>query len=253
MVTSRSTWRNRWIILLGCIFLYLVAHFVHLYNSHYWLPEVVLDTTLTKKNADGPLILRDDIFNNGDSKNKNSKILRGAGILGNPEALFDQPIQKIQESAPVPINISSEFIEKFRDTAKNVRSKVDDFLLFSVINEGYFNLTSNFLCNLYAIGKDKLHEKVLIVSLQEETCEKLKSEWPKIECLWLESDDAHNQGVEWGKRVYVQILTFRATLLDELSKVSSNLGKINSKILFSLAFRLFCSNLMLSGSNLLSN
>ena len=108
--------------------------------------------------------------------------------------------------------------QKFRSIATKISNATDDFVLFSVINHAYFNLTSNFLCNLYALN-EKLHSKVFIVALQEETCKKLKKDWPKIQCHWLESDKQHNQDSDWGKKVYVQILTFRAKLLEELAKV----------------------------------
>uniref|UniRef100_A0AC35GY99 Nucleotide-diphospho-sugar transferase domain-containing protein n=1 Tax=Panagrolaimus sp. PS1159 TaxID=55785 RepID=A0AC35GY99_9BILA len=214
----RNLSKIRWSFIFGCFCIYGFAHFLHNYSKNSWLPEIIEDSTLKKKNADGPLILRDDIFDNGGKKK--SGVIHGAALMGNIEEFFDAPISKVTQSPPKPIEISKKFLDKFRTMAQNlISNNTEDFILFSVINHAYYNLTSNFLCNIYSID-EKIHSKIFIVSLQQESCKKLKKDWPKISCHWLESDKEHNEGVDWGKQIYVQILTFRAKLLEELAKLS---------------------------------
>ena len=103
--------RIRWSLIFAIASLYCFAHFLYNHSKDSWLPEPILDSTLKKKTADGPLILRDDIFDNGSGKKKGGSVLQGAALMGNPEELFDAPISKVTESPPKPIELSEKFLK----------------------------------------------------------------------------------------------------------------------------------------------
>uniref|UniRef100_A0A7E5A214 Nucleotid_trans domain-containing protein n=1 Tax=Panagrellus redivivus TaxID=6233 RepID=A0A7E5A214_PANRE len=198
--------------------LYGLGHWTHNIASNNWLPDVVIDPTLKKKNADGPLILKDDVLDK--VLVGKTQLLQGAALLGDAKDLFDQPIAKVEPTVPTEIEPTEAFLEKFREKATKVANSTDNFVLFSVINEAYLNLTQNFLCNVNALRNGaSIHKKMLLVALKPSTCKKIVKDWSTVTCVALEADSVHNEDISWGKKAYVQILNFRATLLLELAKL----------------------------------
>uniref|UniRef100_A0A914DW84 Nucleotide-diphospho-sugar transferase domain-containing protein n=1 Tax=Acrobeloides nanus TaxID=290746 RepID=A0A914DW84_9BILA len=107
------------------------------------MPEYKPDPTLKKKTADGPLIFKDDIF---EKTRPGSNIVRGAALLNHESEIFDKPIEKVIQSEVKPLHADEKFLKKFIKTAKSLSKKIDqDFILFTIVNEAYINLTLNWL------------------------------------------------------------------------------------------------------------
>lgn len=54
-----------------------------------------------------------------------------------------------------------------------------------------------------------IHEKVLIVTLDKPTCQRINKDWPKVACIPMEADKTYNQALDWGSTGYARILWAR--------------------------------------------
>jgi hypothetical protein len=83
-------------------------------------------------------------------------------------------------------------------------------------------LTLNWLCNAYALDGPSIHEKVLIVALDQGTCQRIVKDWPKIVCINMEADKIYNQALDWGSSGYARILWARIQQVYALVEVCFN-------------------------------
>lgn len=72
------------------------------------MPEYKVDASLKKKNADGPLIIRDSLFG---EKKKGENVLRGAVLIRSEKELFDMPIEKLERPTVGPLYADKKFLE----------------------------------------------------------------------------------------------------------------------------------------------
>lgn len=91
-----------------------------------------------------------------------------------------------------------------------------------MINDAYLNLTLNWLCNTYAMTGANIHKKVLIVSLGQSNCVKIRKDWKDVKCIWMNADSRFSEALNWGRHAYVQILNARAQLIAELAEVRTS-------------------------------
>lgn len=108
--------------------------------------------------------------------------------------------------------------QKFRQFAQKIHSESDDFLLFTLINKVYLNLTLNWLCNV-AKFKSRIHQKTLIVSTDKSTCDKILASWPTVSCINFAVPLGYNSVLYWGRQDYINLLTLRVQLLFALTEV----------------------------------
>ncbi|VDM47216.1 unnamed protein product [Toxocara canis] len=136
-------------------------------------------------------------------------LMDSKSLISNTEDLEMHPSENITHPLPP---IAPSFVEKFKKAAKLVHSKSDDFLLLTLINGAYLNLTLNWLCNV-AVFKSNIHSKTLIVSTDEQNCKKIRKEWPNVSCLLLDLPVEYNAPLNWGRQSYINLLTIRSELM----------------------------------------
>uniref|UniRef100_A0A915C9N3 Nucleotide-diphospho-sugar transferase domain-containing protein n=1 Tax=Parascaris univalens TaxID=6257 RepID=A0A915C9N3_PARUN len=172
-----------------------------------------------RKDSDGPLIMKDI----GDRKGKvltSVYLMDSKPLISRMEELEMHPGENI--SHPLP-PIPRAFIKKFEKIARSIQSRSDNFLLFTLVNRAYLNLTLNWLCNV-AIFKSNIHTKTLIVNMDEESCKTIKKEWPHVSCLFFKVPNDYNAPLNWGRQNYINLLTLRSELM--LNLVSLNIPYI---------------------------
>ncbi|VDM98477.1 unnamed protein product [Thelazia callipaeda] len=107
-----------------------------------------------------------------------------------------------------------DFVNKinFKREARIIHSKSDDFLLFTLINGAYLNLTLNWLCNV-ASFRTSFHRKTLIVSLDAKVCKIIKMKWKEVTCMFMQVSNDYNSPLDWGRQKYINLLTLRSQFL----------------------------------------
>lgn len=103
-------------------------------------------------------------------------------------------------------------LQNFEREARIIHSRSDDFLLFTLINGAYLNLTLNWLCNV-APFSSAIHRKTLIVSLEAEACRVIESDWSDVKCMHIEVPKDYNAPLSWGRQKYINLLTLRSRLM----------------------------------------
>lgn len=202
-----SKWTSR-----GALFLagYFVVNFiVNIVDN-----EQVIDRASfpTKKDPDGPLVVGDS----PENANEKNRSIHATESKIQEEDLIPRPVQKVIQKVP---EIPKEFIEDFEREAKIIYSKSDDFLLFTLINGAYLELTLNWLCNVASFSS-AIHRKALIVSLDKEACRIIRNDWKKVKCIYLNiSDDDYNMPLRWGRQNYNNLLILRSLLLLTLTQL----------------------------------
>jgi hypothetical protein len=117
------------------------------------------------------------------------------------------------------LSISTHSFQKIKSKAREINKK-HGFVLYTLINNAYLNLTLNWLCNAYVLDGPSIHEKVLIVTLDKPTCQRINKDWPKIACIPMEADKAYNQALDWGSTGYARILWARIQQVYAMVEVS---------------------------------
>ncbi|KAI6184797.1 Proliferating cell nuclear antigen [Aphelenchoides bicaudatus] len=117
-------------------------------------------------------------------------------------------IKEYNSSAIKSLEVDKKLLEKIKSKAKEINEK-HKFILYTLINNAYLNLTLNWLCNSYVLEGPSIHEKVLIVALDKSTCLRINRDWPKVACIPMEADKAYNQALDWGSSGYARILWAR--------------------------------------------
>uniref|UniRef100_A0A1I7VX48 Nucleotid_trans domain-containing protein n=1 Tax=Loa loa TaxID=7209 RepID=A0A1I7VX48_LOALO len=158
----------------------------------------------SKKISDGPLIVK-DLPENVNEEDEDSAVTSKAYQEDFVPHLVEPVIQK------VPV-ITNRFFENFKREARVVHSNSDDFLLFTLINGAYLNLTLNWLCNV-APFRTSIHRKTLIVSLDPEACEVIQKTWKEVKCMYIKVHDNYNSPLSWGRQNYINLLSLRSQLL----------------------------------------
>uniref|UniRef100_A0A8R1TJG0 Nucleotid_trans domain-containing protein n=1 Tax=Onchocerca volvulus TaxID=6282 RepID=A0A8R1TJG0_ONCVO len=188
---------------------YVVTHFIVIMVDN----RRITDQTQipTRKISDGPLIVKDFPENVSEIKNEGSVITVNNSVDSNThqEDLVPRLVESIRQKVPV---IASEFIEDFKREARIVHSKSNDFLLFTLINGAYLNLTLNWLCNV-APFRTSIHRKTLIVSLDAEACRVIQKNWKEVKCMYIKVPGDYNSPLRWGRQSYINLLNLRSQLL----------------------------------------
>ncbi|KAI1705875.1 nucleotide-diphospho-sugar transferase domain-containing protein [Ditylenchus destructor] len=235
---------------------YLLAHlFFLLFVDLPWMPPPPPSNpdpaSAKKKNPDGPLIFRDDFLS--DTKSGGNKIVVFASSDGN----FGGTIKGIEQSKLGKIKIPETFLKTFKKAAKSIQTQTNGFVLFSVINGAYLNLTLNWLCNVYALEKnpkEQIHNAVLIVSLDESACKKIVKDWKGVTCLWLKgADQRYNRDAEENLIIYKIIAHVRINLIAALaeSKVPFVMFESDSVWLKNPTQRLFANSDLIDDADLM--
>ncbi|VDK18934.1 unnamed protein product, partial [Anisakis simplex] len=211
-------WGRRLVLSMFCYFtIHLIVNIVD--NRR------VIDRTEipTKKESDGPLVMKDL----ADRKGKvlslvlqqifnliffSIFLLDAKPLLSRAEDLVMHPPEN--KTYPLP-EIPESFIKKFERFAKVIHLETDEFLLFTMINRAYLNLTLNWLCNV-APFKSNIHAKTLIVSMDRQSCRKITKEWPKVRCVSFDVPEGYNEALNWGRQSYINLLTLRSELMVNL-------------------------------------
>uniref|UniRef100_A0A0R3RHL1 Nucleotid_trans domain-containing protein n=1 Tax=Elaeophora elaphi TaxID=1147741 RepID=A0A0R3RHL1_9BILA len=200
-----SKWTQRGAQLFAA---YLVTHLIVILVDN----RRITDQTQikTKKMSDGPLIVKDPPQNmNEDQDDGVASVINSVGPKTDQEDLVPHLVKPVIQKVPV---IAEKFFEKFKCEARIVHSKSDDFLLFTLINGAYLNLTLNWLCNV-APFRTSIHRKTLIVSLDAEACKVIQKNWKEVKCLHIKVHDDYNSPLSWGRQNYINLLTLRSQLL----------------------------------------
>lgn len=136
-------------------------------------------------------------------------------------SLDGDPSVSLKEN--LTVEVDDEFLQNFSATAHSILARYDDFVLFTMVNKAYLSMTYNWLCNVHIFGG--IIERLLVVSLDNETCAELSTRWETVTCMWLDlSTRAYNEALNWGKQSYVNFLTIRAQLM--LSLVEANVSYV---------------------------
>ncbi|KAM3719324.1 UDP-D-xylose:L-fucose alpha-1,3-D-xylosyltransferase MGP4 [Dirofilaria immitis] len=164
----------------------------------------------TKKISDGPLIVK-DLPENANKKDENSTVtaVNSMHLKRYEEDLIPHLSESTVQKIPV---VTTEFFENFKREARIVHSKSDNFLLFTLINGAYLNLTLNWLCNV-APFRTSIHRKTLIVSLDAEACKIIKKNWKEVKCMYIKVSGDYNSPLSWGQQKYIDLLGLRSQLL----------------------------------------
>uniref|UniRef100_A0A915PH29 Nucleotide-diphospho-sugar transferase domain-containing protein n=1 Tax=Setaria digitata TaxID=48799 RepID=A0A915PH29_9BILA len=199
-----SKWERRGAQLFAT---YLVTHLIVAVMDN----RTVIDPTQKlEKNSDGPLIIKDPPENlDEEDMDDNNKSVNMVNAKASQEDLVLHPIKQVTQKVPV---INDEFFENFKREARIVHSKSDDFLLFTLINGAYLNLTLNWLCNV-APFRTSVHRKTLIVSLDAEACKVIQKNWKEVKCVYIRVPKDYNSPLSWGRQNYINLLTLRSQLL----------------------------------------
>lgn len=83
-------------------------------------------------------------------------------------------------------------------------------VFWTLINSAYVELTLNWLCQ--TSNMSGIHERVFIITTDEESAAKVRSQWPLISVLSLRSN-VFNSSLIWGERQYNDFLVLRASIL----------------------------------------
>uniref|UniRef100_A0A914UNM5 Nucleotide-diphospho-sugar transferase domain-containing protein n=2 Tax=Plectus sambesii TaxID=2011161 RepID=A0A914UNM5_9BILA len=119
----------------------------------------------------------------------------------------------------VTIEVNGEFLQNFSATAHTVYARYTDFVLFTMVNKAYLTMTYNWLCNVEPF--DGIIERLLVVSMDNETCTEISARSPAVTCMWLDlSTNAYDDALNWGKQSYVNFLTIRAQLMLSLAEAN---------------------------------
>ncbi|OZC11372.1 hypothetical protein X798_01788 [Onchocerca flexuosa] len=201
-----SKWTRRGAQLFAA---YVMTHFIVIMVDN----RRITDQTQipTRKISDGPLIVKDLPENASEKENEGNAITANNSVNSNThqEDLVPHLVEPIRQKVPV---INSESIEDFKREARIVHSKSDDFLLFTLINGAYLNLTLNWLCNV-APFRTSIHRKTLIVSLDAEACKVIQKNWKEVKCIYIKVPSDYNSPLSWGRQSYINLLGLRSQLL----------------------------------------
>lgn len=118
-------------------------------------------------------------------------------------------------------------------------------MLYNLVNSAYLNLTLNWLCNAYILDGPSIHDKVLIVALDQSTCLRINKDWPKVACIGMNADKTYNQPLDWGTSAYARILWARIQQIYAIVEVKSNY--FSNCLFFRKNSNWLYSNLMLFG------
>ncbi|VDK68412.1 unnamed protein product [Litomosoides sigmodontis] len=184
---------------------YLLAHLIVIVIDNR---RITHQTQIkTKKISDGPLIVKDPPENTNDENEDGAIVL--PSLKADEENLVPHLAAPVTQKVPV---IPKKFFENFKREARVIYSKSDDFLLFTLINDAYLNLTLNWLCNV-APFRTSIHRKTLIVSLDAKACEVIQKNWEEVKCMHIKVNDDYNGQLNWGQQNYINLLTLRSQLL----------------------------------------
>ncbi|CAG9534388.1 unnamed protein product [Cercopithifilaria johnstoni] len=185
---------------------YLVTHLIVIVVDN----RSITDQTQikSKKISDGPLIVKDSPENVNEGEDEDIDVT-SAGLKADQENLAPHLVEPVLQKMPI---IAKKFFENFKREAKIVHSKSDDFLLFTLINGAYLNLTLNWLCNV-APFRTSIHRKTLIVSLDAETCKVIQKNWKEVKCMYVKVHGDYNAPLSWGRQNYINLLSLRSQLL----------------------------------------
>lgn len=112
----------------------------------------------------------------------------------------------------------TNFTDGFLDKAVNI-SKSHNFIYFTLINQAYFNLTNNWLCN--TVLMTGVHERVLIVTTDVESERMLKKLWPNVAVYhFVVSTNKFQKKLDWGQKSYVNFLTLRSKFLTSMVEMN---------------------------------
>lgn len=166
----------------------------------------------TKKISDGPLVIKDSPENMNKENELNTITILSVNSLGSKthqENLIPHMVKPTIQKAPI---ITNEFLENFKREARKVHSRSSDFLLFTLINGAYMNLTLNWLCNV-APFPTSIHRKTLIVSLDAKACKVIQRIWKQVKCMYIKVHGDYNSPLSWGRQKYINLLSLRSQLL----------------------------------------
>ncbi|KAL3994723.1 Nucleotide-diphospho-sugar transferase family protein [Acanthocheilonema viteae] len=164
----------------------------------------------TKKISDGPLIVKDSSGNVNEGEDEENDVTSADPKKDQDEEnLVPHLVEPVIQKVPV---IAKKFFENFEREARLVHSKSNDFLLFTLINGAYLNLTLNWLCNV-APFRTSIHRKTLIVSLDAEACKMIQKNWKEVKCMYFKVRGDYNSPLSWGRQNYINLLTLRSQLL----------------------------------------
>ncbi|CAD5209156.1 unnamed protein product [Bursaphelenchus okinawaensis] len=204
-------------VVLPAVGLYFLMAFVFYFHNLGTNPQPPPDWGFDKKKPiDGPLVMRDNIFEDG-------KVIGGVVLL-NPMTLDkgDPPIKKLDSKPVEDLKVNEEFVKKLIKKSKDI-NQAHDLVLFTMINDAYLNLTLNWLCNTHSLPGAKIHEKIIFVTVGNETCQKIQKDWPKVECLEMKADTAYGAAMDWGTNGYAKFLEARLKLMLRLIEADLNL------------------------------
>ncbi|CAD5213994.1 unnamed protein product [Bursaphelenchus xylophilus] len=208
---------RRIVIPIILIYLFLAALFyIHSLNLN---PQKAPDFGFDKKKPiDGPLVMRDNIFEDGQRK------VIGGVVLLNPMTLDqgDPPIQKLNSTPVEDLKVNEEFLKGLIRKSKKIHDK-NDLVMFTMINDAYLNLTLNWLCNTYSLPGQSVHDKTVFVTVGNETCKRIQKDWPKVECVEMKADSAYGSAMDWGTNGYAKFLEARLKMIIKLVEANLNL------------------------------
>lgn len=83
-------------------------------------------------------------------------------------------------------------------------------VLWTLINSAYLDLTLNWLCQTSQMPE--IHQRVFIITTDEDTATKIRSQWPDISVLSIKST-SFNSSLVWGQQQYIDFLVLRAIII----------------------------------------
>lgn len=112
-------------------------------------------------------------------------------------------------------NTNATAFQPKEGTERLVQAAADIFrrrgvVLFAVINDAYFDFAASWCCNTAAMGD--LHERVLFVTMDVTTGQRLKTLWPKLTVVSLNASGLSG-AQEYSKAGYVRITAERTRLV----------------------------------------
>ncbi|KAI6171850.1 Nucleotid-trans domain-containing protein [Aphelenchoides besseyi] len=202
-------------LILFAIIFYCLFGLVAYIGNLLQIPNEPRDFGFQKKNYDGPLVLRDEVLDEEYKLPNGVNIIKKAvlmeSILQLPQFIDpnDVVIKEYNSSALKSLDVDGKLLKEIRSKAKVINKK-HGLVLYTLINNAYLNLTLNWLCNTYVLDNGQsIHERVLIVALDEQTCKRITKDWPKVTCLAMTADEAYGKALDWGSSGYSQILWAR--------------------------------------------
>ncbi|EGT54515.1 hypothetical protein CAEBREN_03705 [Caenorhabditis brenneri] len=120
----------------------------------------------------------------------------------------DVGIPELQEHVKLRVALESQAL-------LNKTSSPFNFIYVAIINNAHERMTLNWICNTATM--DNVHNRTIIISMDSATCSAIRSQWDEtIKCISLEIEN-YKTGYDWGKQQYINILTFRANVMEVLS------------------------------------